>query len=257
MRKLLSILLLVFTLTALLALSVYFVYDHFHNGLKDVNLSIVRNDENGFVDYEKMHNSVVNICDTVNNKQLFMIPLDSVVNMLEANPWIVNVDAEINLKSVLDIEITECQPIMRVYNTKGKSVYLDSDGNVFPTNNSHVKRLLVGSGYVNFPVNKLGNVADEEYSDTDLPEMYGLLKAVLADEYSRNCVKQIYKDNKKNYIFSLNFTDIIVIFGEINDIEEKLAKMQIFFNKMHGNPELENYKEINLNFRNQVVCTKK
>jgi cell division protein FtsQ len=186
-----------------------------------------------------------------------MIPLDSVVNMLEANPWVIDVDAEINLKSVLDIEITECEPIMRVYNTKGKSVYLDTDGNVFPTNNSHVKHLLVGSGYVNFPVDKLGNIGDEAYADTDLPEMYQLMKAVLADEYSRNCVKQIYRDNKKNYIFSLNITNIIVIFGEINDIEEKLAKMQIFFNKMQGNPELEKYKEINLNYKNQVVCTKK
>jgi cell division protein FtsQ len=257
MRKALNILLLVFTLAALISLSVYYIYEHFHNSLEDVKVTIIRNGESGFVDYEKTYDKIVSICDTVNNNQIFMIPLDSVVNMLEANPWVIDVDAEINLKSVLDIEITECEPIMRVYNTKGKSVYLDTDGNVFPTNNSHVKHLLVGSGYVNFPVDKLGNIGDEAYADTDLPEMYQLMKAVLADEYSRNCVKQIYRDNKKNYIFSLNITNIIVIFGEINDIEEKLAKMQIFFNKMQGNPELEKYKEINLNYKNQVVCTKK
>lgn len=257
MRKVLNILLLIFTLASLVALSVYFVYEHFHDSLKDINVNIVRNGENGFVDYEKTHDKVLDICDTVNNKHIFTIPVDSVVNVLEANPWIVDVEAEINLKSVLDIKITECDPIMRVYNTKGKSVYLDSEGNVFPTNNTHVKQLLVGSGYVNFPVDKLGNVSDETYADTDLPDMYRLMKAVLADEYSRNCVKQIYRDNKKNYIFSLNITNIIVIFGEINDIGDKLAKMQIFFNKMQGNPELDNYKEINLNYKNQVVCTKK
>ena len=257
MRKILNILLLVFTLAALITLSVYYIYEHFHNSLEDVNISIVRNGENGFADYEKTYDRVLGICDTANNNQIFMIPVDSVVNMLEANPWVVDVEAEINLKSVLDIKITECDPVMRVYNTKGRSVYLDSEGNVFPTNNSHVKHLLVGSGYVNFPVDKFGNVSDETYADADLPDMYRLMKAVLADEYSRNCVKQIYRDNKKNYIFSLNITNIIVIFGEINDIEEKLAKMQIFFNKMQGNPELEKYKEINLNYKNQVVCTKK
>ena len=257
MRKLLNILLLVFTLASLIALSVYFIYDHFHNSLENVEITIIRDGENGFVDYGKTYDKVVDICDTANNNQIFMIPVDSVVNMLNANPWIVDVDAEINLKSVLDIEITECQPVMRVYNTQGKSVYLDSEGNVFPTNNSHVKHLLVGSGYVKFPINQLGNIADEDYADTDLPDMYRLMKAVLADDYARNCVKQIYKDNKKNYIFSLNITDIIVIFGEINDIEEKLAKMQIFFDKMLGNPEMDNYKEINLNYKNQVVCTKK
>ena len=241
MRKVLNILLLVFTLSTIIALSVYFVYEHFHDKLQNVNLTIIRNEENGFIDYEKTHESIVEICDTTNNNHIFMIPVDSVVNMLESIPWAVEVDAEINLKSVLDVKLTECQPIMRIYNTQGKSVYLDS----------------VGSGYVRFPINELGNIADENYADTDLPEMYRLMKAVLDDEYARNCVKQIYKDNKKNYIFSLNITDIIVIFGEINDIEEKLAKMQIFFDKMLGNPELDNYKELNLNYKNQVVCTKK
>ena len=78
----------------------------------------------------------------------------------------------------------------------------------------------------------------------------------MADEYARTYVKQIYKDKKKNYIFSLNNTNIIVIFGDVNDIEEKLFKMKHFFMKMQGNPELDTYKEINLNFKNQVVCTK-
>ena len=64
-------------------------------------------------------------------------------------------------------------------------------------------------------------------------------------------------DKKKNYIFSLNSTDIIVIFGDVNNIKEKLSKMRHFFDKMQGNPELDNYKEINLNYFNQVVCTKK
>ena len=76
------------------------------------------------------------------------------------------------------------------------------------------------------------------------------------DNYAKDCVKQIYYDKKKNYIFSVNNTNIIVIFGDVNEIKEKLLKMRHFFDKMQGNPELDNYKEINLNYKNQVVCTK-
>lgn len=257
MRKVLSILLLVFTLTAFVGLSVYLAYDYFHENLENINLTIARNGEDGFVDYDETREMILKICDTVNNNQIYMIPVDSVVNRLKANPWTMNVDAEINLKSVLDIEITECDPIMRVYNNKGKSVYLDSEGNVFPTNNDYVMRLIVGNGDLSFPSDMYGNVNDEIYEKTDLPEMFLLMKEVLADDYSRCCVKQIYKNKKKNYIFSLNNTNIIVIFGDVNNIKEKLAKMQDFFDKMQGNPELDKYKEINLNYRNQVVCTKK
>ncbi len=257
MRKVFSILLLIFTLTAFVGLSVYLVYDYFHNKLENVTLTITRNSEDGFLDYEKTHETIMKICDTANNNKLFMIPVDSLVNRLKTDPWTLNVEAEINLESVLDVEIKECEPIMRIYNNKGKSVYLDADGNVFPTNNDYVMRLLVGNGDVNFPSDKLGNVNDEIYEKTDLPEMFLLMKEVLADDYSRCCVRQIYKDKKKNYIFSLNNTNIIVIFGDVNNIKEKLTKMQDFFDKMQGNPELDKYKEINLNYRNQVVCTKK
>ena len=257
MKKILNILLLVMTLSAMIALGVYFAYDYYHDNLKGLNLTITRANDKGFIDYEETHNMVMEICDTANNMQVSMIPLDSVVTTLNAIPWVVDVDANINLKTYLDVEIVECEPVMRIYNKNGKSVYLDKEGNIFPTRQSHVPHLLIGSGNVNFSVNDLGNVNDSVYMTTELPDMFNVMSGVVADDYARNCVKQVFVDKKKNYIFSLNSTDIIVIFGDVNNIKEKLSKMRHFFDKMQGNPELDNYKEINLNYFNQVVCTKK
>ena len=255
MRKVLNILLLVFTLLALMALAVYCAYEHYHDNLKDIDLKIVRKTEKGFVSYDKTYNMILNICDTVNNNQIKMINVDSVLNALNENPWIVSAEAEINLKEYLDVEIVECEPIVRVYAKNGKSVYIDKDGNVFPSENQYVPRLLVVSG-IDFPVKELGNVNDDVYAKTDLPQTFNLIKDVLSDDYAKSCVKQIHYDKKKNYIFSVNNTNIIVIFGDVNESKEKLLKMKHFFDKMLGNPELDNYKEINLNYKNQVVCTK-
>lgn len=255
MRKVLNILLLVVTLSALIALSVYCAYNHFHDNLKDVDLKILRDTEKGFVDYDKTYKMILDICDTVNNTRINMIDVDSVLGALNANPWIINAEANINLKGYLDVEVEECAPIARIYAKNGKSVYVDNDGNLYPSNNQYVSRLLVASG-ISFPADKLGNVSDEVYAKTDLPETFNLVKEVLNDDYARLCVRQIHYDKKKNYIFSVNNTNIIVIFGDVNDIGEKLLKMKHFFDKMLGNPELDNYKEINLNYKNQVVCTK-
>ena len=73
MRKVFSILLLIFTLTAFVGLSVYLVYDYFHNKLENVTLTITRNSEDGFLDYEKTHETIMKICDTANNNKLFII----------------------------------------------------------------------------------------------------------------------------------------------------------------------------------------
>ena len=166
-----------------IALSIYCVYDHFHDNLKDVNLNIVRGNEKGFVDYDKTYKTILDICDTANNNQINMINVDSVVNNLMANPWIINAEASVNLNTYLDVEITECNPIVRVYNKKGKSVYVDIDGNMFPSENQYVPRLLVVSG-VDFPADKLGNIYDEDYEKTNLPQTFNLIKEVLDDNYA-------------------------------------------------------------------------
>lgn len=257
MRRVLNILLLIVTLSGFLSLCGYYVYQHFTAPLGDLNLSIERENENGFIDDVDTRQTIMNVCDTVNNNQIYMMPLDSLRNTLDANPWTTEVKASINLKGTLDVSLVECKPIMRIYNISGKSVYLDADGNIYPENKNHTPHLLIASGYAKFPVKGAANVNDSTYVTTDLPELYEVMMSVLNDDYARNCVKQVYLDAKKNYIFYLNNTDIFVIFGDANNIDEKLFKMKNFFKKMLGNPELDNYRSVNLNYKNQVVCTKK
>lgn len=257
MKKTLNIILLVLIFALLFSMCGYFMYKHFHNNLEDVELTVIRNDEDGFIDYDDTYKTIINICDTANNTQINMIDVDSIVNALKTNKWTMSVDANINLKSVMEIEIEECNPIMRVYNSRNKSVYIDNQGNVFPDNDNYTPHLLICSGNINFPTTEQGNVNDTIYDRTGLPEAFMLMKEILNDDYSRNCVRHVFKDKDKNYIFSLNNTNIIVIFGDVNNIKEKLFKMKHFFMRMQGNPELDSYKTINLNFNNQVVCTKK
>ena len=133
MKKVLNILLLVLILSALTALSIYYAYNHFHDRLNDVNLHISRDADDGFIDYDKTYNMILDICDTANNTQIRMIDVDSVVNTLMKNPWITDVDASINLDEYLDVEVTECKPVARIYNKKGKSVYVDGNGDMYPS----------------------------------------------------------------------------------------------------------------------------
>ena len=255
MRKFINISLLILTLTLVVAMSVYCIHDHFNDNLKDVNLTISRNVDKGFIDYEETYKMIMDICDTANNQQIKNIPVDSVVNGLMAIPWVTDAKASINLKTYLDVEIEECEPIARVYNKKRQSVYVDNEGNMFPVSEKYVPHLLVVSG-IDFPIKEYGNVNDEIYSESELPETFALINDVLDNDYAKCCVKQIYHDENKKYIFSMNNTNIIVIFGDVNDVGGKLLKMKHFFDRMLGNPELDNYKEINLNYKDQVVCTK-
>ncbi len=257
MNKFLKISVWTLTIIAIAALWYFTHRDYVGHPLKGVELTLDRADENGFIDKDAVYQDIMNICDTVNNKDITKIPVDSVRSYLKLIPWAVYTDANITFNEILVVNIVECQPVMRVYNKNGQSVFLDYDGNVYPAKPGYTAHLLIGSGMLNFRVlnDKSASVYGAEYKNNDLPKIYQVMKSVLNNSYSKCCVKQVYYDGK-DYEMVMNNVDMKVILGDDSNVDEKLMNMQYFFEKMQGSPELKGYSAINFNFENQVVCTR-
>ena len=257
MRKFLKILTLIITIAAIGCLWYFTHKEHVERPLQRVELTIVRHNENGFINQEAEYQKIMRICDTVHNNLAIMIPVDSVRRYIATIPWAVSTSADMTFDEILKIKIVECQPVMRVYNKNGQSVYLDANGNIFPESPNYTPHLLIGSGNLNFHSlkNHNANISYKEYATSDLPKMFAVMKSVLNNSYSKVCVKQVYYDNK-NYELVLNNVDLRVVLGNDKNVDLKLMNMKYFLEKMQGSPELNDYNKINFNFENQVVCTK-
>ena len=257
MRKFLQILVLVITIGAIGCLWFFTHKEHVERPLHHVELTIVRQNDNGFIDKIAVYQKILRICDTVHNNLATMIPIDSVRNYIATIPWAVYTNADMTFDEVLKVKIVECQPVVRVYNKEGQSVYLDDEGRIFPESKIYTPHLIIGSGNLNFKAlkNRQANVFDRDYASSDLPKMFNVLKNVLNNSYSKICVKQVYYDNK-TYELVLNNVDLKVILGNDKNVDVKLMNMKYFLEKMQGSEELKDYKQINFNFENQVVCTK-
>lgn len=257
MRKFLKILVLVITIAAIGCLWFFTHKEHMEHPLKSVELSVVRQNDKGFINKDIEYQKIMRICDTANNNLVTMIPVDSVRSYIATIPWAVKTSAVMTFDEVLKIEIAECQPIMRIYNKNGHSVYLDNEGNIFPESPNYTSHLIIGSGNLDFKALKErnANISDIDYAKSDLPKMFNVVKSVLNNSYSKVCVKQVYYDNK-TYELVLNNVDMKVVLGNDKNVDVKLMNMKYFLDKMQGSPELANYKKINFNFENQVVCTK-
>ena len=240
MKKFLKILVWVATIGAIGCLWYFTHKEHIQHPLKGVELTLISNNEHGFINKDIEYQKIMKICDTAKNTDITKIPLDSVRNYLKSIPWAIYTDANITLDEVMLVNIVECQPIMRVYFKDGRSVFLDVDGNDYPSKYGYSAHLLIGSGNI---------------TRDDLPNVFKVMKSVLNNSYSNCCVKQVYFDGR-NYELVLNNVDLKVILGDGNDVDEKLQNMQYFLEKMQGSPELQNYSKLNFNFENQVVCTR-
>ena len=240
MNKFLKISVWVLTIAAIACLWYFTHKEHVEHPLKGVEITLDRATEKGFIDKDAVRQQIMRICDTVHNRDITQIPLDSVRNYLKSIPWATYTDANITFEEIMVVNIVECQPVMRIFTKDGNSVYLDIDGNVYPTKDGYSAHLLIGSGNL---------------TRRDLPRMYKVMRSVLNNSYSNCCVKQVYFDGK-NYELVLNNVDLKVILGDDSNVDEKLMNMKYFFEQMQGSPELQNYSKINFNFENQVVCTK-
>ena len=257
MKKFFKILVLVITIAAIGCLWFFTHKEHVERPLQRVELTVERVTEKGFINKDVEYQKIMRICDTAHNNLVTMIPVDSIRNYIATIPWAVYTDAEMTFDEVLKIKIVECQPIMRIYNKDGHSVYLDENGNIFPESPNYTPHLLIGNGNLNFKAlkNRNANIADRDYASSDLPRMFKVMKSVLNNSYSKICVKQVYYENK-TYELVLNNVDLKVILGNDKNVDVKLNNMQYFLEKMQGSDELKNYNKINFNFENQVVCTK-
>lgn len=264
MRKFLRITVWVLTIAGMTYLWAYMQHKYLHHRLENVVLTLNSPDSTrGFLDKEEELQKVLRVCDTSKNNEIKKIPVDSVFFMLGRNPWIIKRNVYLTLSYELLVDIEECKPVIRVYNKKGQSVYLDAEGRIFPTNKKYAPHVLIFNGNIDFPSvgNRQAHVGDSIYFKTDLPRVHALAKYILADDFASCCVRQVFyeKTRQKQYrsiLFYLNNTDVCVVFGDDVDVEKKLEKMRRFFMRMQGNPEMENFSKINLNYNNQVVCTK-
>ena len=70
-------------------------------------------------------------------------------------------------------------------------------------------------------------------------------------------INQIYVNSKGEYDLIPELGDHVVQFGTIENAQNKLCNLGAFYRKTLTSNDWDNYKIINLTYKDQIVCTKK
>lgn len=160
-------------------------------------------------------------------------------NALKANEMIKSSEAFYSLDGTLSAEIIQRKPIARIQ--ANGFFYLDADGLAMPLSPNYSSRVPLVSGV------KLD----------ELQEVYPLLMKIEADDFLKKHIIAIRKIAQKSYVLDVRDREYIVNFGQISYLEQKLTNYKVFYLKALEYKKLDNYKRIDLQFGNQVVCTTK
>jgi cell division protein FtsQ len=85
-----------------------------------------------------------------------------------------------------------------------------------------------------------------------------LTQVIDNDTLIRSQVAQIYVTDDRNFELIPRIGNHRIVIGSIADLQEKFAKLKVFYREgLNHTGKWDIYSSIDLQYKNQVVCTKK
>ena len=252
-KKILSILLWVVTAAALVVLFVFARENYLTTPLKSIQL--IPASDTGFVRKTALHDEIERICG---NSKVGTVNMIAIQKVMEDNSWIEDGTCYIDLDGTLNISFKEYEPWFRVYGKKGHSVYITRDGVVIPSSRVYTPYVLVASGNFELRSDSVTyRLSDTLDSDRNLLNALHWCDAIEGNDFVSHCIGQLYCNKRNQFELTVKGFDGRVIVGDTCDAADKLKRLETFMKQRIDSPETKTLKSINLNYKNQIVCTKR
>lgn len=217
-----------------------------------VNIDITGVQNNFFID----KSDVVAIMQKTNggkleNKPLYKIDLAAMETALQKDEWVQKAEMFFDNNNVLQVKISEREPVVRIFTTSGASFYMDSSLKRLPLSDKFSARLPV---FTSFPT----EVKVLTKKDSGLLRQIKLVGEFIGREpFWMAQVEQI--DINTDYTFELipKVGNQLIHFGNADDYEEKFAKLLTFYRQVETKAGWNQYSAIDLKYKGQVIGVKR
>lgn len=171
---------------------------------------------------------------------------------LEANSYIQNAEIYIDMNGLMNIEVAQLYPVVRVVNADNQSYYINKEGEKLPVSEYFSSRVPIASGYIN-DNGFVGGAVEMDVTKG----IHKLSMFIDQNEFWKSQIEQIYIEKNGDIVLIPKVGDHEILFGGIEDMEQKFKELMIFYQEGLASVGWDKYKKINLKYRNQIVCTKK
>lgn len=211
---------------------------HKNRKLTDIKVSFTET-ENLYVTEEVVNKLLIQSNDSVSSIDKETLDLNRVEAMLNDHDMIENAEVFLTLDGKLKATVSQRKPIGRV--AGNSSFYLDRNGEIMPLSEYYSARVPLLFGF----------------DGSTVAEVYGIVSYIQNDDFLRKHITGITRLNAEAYALELRENDFQVYFGDTTKIDLKFNNFKAFYKKATKDKKLNTYKKVNLQFGDQVVCTKK
>jgi cell division protein FtsQ len=220
-----------------------------------LSISIEENKGHFFIDESDIRSFLRDRGDTLIGKPLRDINIGLLEKLLKNNPYIENAEVYSTIDGEVKIEITQRNPVIRIFNALNDSYSIDENGMYMPLCNKYTARVLIANGYI-YDKERI-SPADSLKTDSITgvkAEIFRLAEFITADKFWNACIEQIYIAPDSQIELIPRIGNHRIILGDTSKMEEKFNKLLLFYKSKMGNTGWKNYSVVNLSYDNQIVC---
>jgi cell division protein FtsQ len=196
-------------------------------------------ENNLFITEEAVSKLLIQSYGDIKNMPKETLALNVLERALNSNPMIKTAEVYVTVNGTLTAKIEQKRPIARV--STNASYYIDDEGFYMPLSSNYSARVPIVTGHV---------------EKNNLENVYAVARKVEQDDFLKKNVIEIHQDVNKVIYLRLRQCHFLVQLGSVDFLDKKINNLKAFYQKSLKENTLNNYSKVNLQFDNQVVCTK-
>lgn len=234
-------------LTGFVILLAAAVQDKESGRCKGLVVKMEGSDNNYFIEEKDIRALIINPVGT----PIKNINLAEVEKMASRDPWVKKAECYIDNQRMLNIKVTQREPIARVFTNAGSSFYFDKDGDRIPVSSRYAARVPVFTG---FPA----EAPRLDSADSTLAAgIMNMGNYITSDPFWSAEVEQVNITPEREFEITPKLGDHVIEFGDGEEVEKKFSKLLAFYKEGLNKVGWNNYAKINVAYENEVVCTRR
>jgi len=195
--------------------------------------------------------------DMINSNHLIGEPIKKISlyrmeQKLQKNPFVKSAEVSLDNNGVIHIHLGLREVLARFYNTQGESFYLTQSGTKMPYSKHYSARTILISGAIDeslFPLDTL--------KSTTCQMLKPMLEYISKNPVYQALISEIHIDEQGEMTIYPELGNLSIEFGKLDDFQNKLANLVIFYRNVMPKVGWNYYQKISLKYKNQVVAKKK
>jgi cell division protein FtsQ len=217
-----------------------------------VEITIKAMTNNFFVDKDDILKIITaKLNGEVNDNKVSSFDLKNIEIELEKNIWIKKAQLFFDNNEKLQVNVTEREPVARVFSSYGTTFYVDEEVSMLPLSDKFSARLPV---FTNFPSDKKVLLPSDS---SLLRDIILISQAIQKDSFYMAMIEQIDITPQNTFEMLPKLGNAVIVVGDAKNIEKKLANLRLFYKEIIVKAGWSRYSEINIQYNNQVVAKRK